>query len=166
MNPTLKTMDYSIERPTLEYIQKLTEFFAEQVSKTTEQWYTAEDIEWNIVEHHTQEHFSRYLKDPKIYLWIMKFDSEIVGYTEARESTKNNKNIHVWWILVESRFQKRGIAKALYERLETYGICNWYSTITASTKKQNYASIKFHENIGFVLTWESDEDFDFIKQIL
>jgi hypothetical protein len=30
---------------------------------------------------------------------------KIIGYLEARQSKKDNSKIHVWWVLVDSKFQ-------------------------------------------------------------
>lgn len=159
----LTESDLIYSRPAPTDITDMTVFFAEQMRRTTEQWYIDEDIEWNISDHHRWEQFEQYIYDPQIYLEIARSEWEIVGYIEARENQKNTSKIHVWWVLVHPRFQWRWIAKNLYSHLQDYMRQSGHTKLTASTKKGNSVSIWFHISQWFSQIWETDEDFEFEK---
>jgi ribosomal protein S18 acetylase RimI-like enzyme len=157
--------DIIYSRPIQSDIADIALFFAEQMQSTTEQWYTQEDIDWNISDHHRQDQFEQYIRDPQMYLEIVRSEWEIVGYIEARQNQTDNSRLHVWWVLVDSRFQWKWIAKNLYSHLQDHLRQNGYMKFTASTKKQNSVSIWFHISQWFSQIWETDEDFEFEKTI-
>lgn len=153
----------SYSRPTQTDIMDMTVFFAEQMRFTTEQWYTDEDIEWNISDHHRQDQFEQYIHDSQIYLEIVRSEWGLVGYIEARKSQKDSSRMHVWWVLVDTESQWKWIAKNLYSHLQDYMKQTGYTKLSASMKKGNSVSIWFHISQWFSQIWETDEDFEFQK---
>jgi ribosomal protein S18 acetylase RimI-like enzyme len=131
-------------RPTQLDVEDMTVFFAEQMELTREQWYTSEDIEWNIHEHHTRDQFERYIYDTQIYLEIVRDKWEIVGYIEARMHQEDSSRIHIWWVIVSPEYRWGWIAKNLYHNLEKHMRKYGYKKLTASTKKENSISLWFH----------------------
>lgn len=84
--------------------------------------------------------------------WVAEAeDGHVVGYAyaqpfRARSAFRFSLECAVY---VDSRFQRQGIARALYENLfrlgEAQGVCVWFAAITLP----NAASIALHESMGF-----------------
>lgn len=158
----MESLTYS--RPMSSDITAMTRFFAEQMQPTIEQWYTQEDIDWNIAEYHTENHFKKYIIDNNIYLEIVKYWWEIIGYIEARESQKDNSRIHIWWVLVDKKFQGRWIAKQLYWNLEDFVANHEYlNIVSAGVLLKNTISIQFHKSLKYEVESEDDYERVFIK---
>lgn len=152
--------------PTIDDVTIMTRFFAEQIQFTTEQWYTQEDIEWNITEHHTEELFKEHINNQNIYLLIAKFWWKIIWYIEARESQKDNSRVNIWWVLIDKEFQGKWIAKMLYWRLENF-VKNHecLNTISAGVLVKNTVSIQFHKSLKYWVESENDYEIVFIKNV-
>jgi GNAT superfamily N-acetyltransferase len=154
-------------RPTQTDITDMIVFFAEQMQGIELVGYEPWDGDWNIENYHTTKHYESYISDPTIYLEIVSYDMRIIGYLEARQSKKENSKIHVWWVLVDSKFQWRGIAKKLYKHLEEFV---WQHSeiknITASVLRKNIPSVKLHEIMNYSIENSDDDDIHFIKEIV
>jgi GNAT superfamily N-acetyltransferase len=159
--------DLIYSRPTQSDIADMAVFFTEQMQGIETVGYESWDGDWNIENYHTLQHFESYLSDPTIYLEIVSYDARIVWYLEARQSKKDNSKIHIWWVLVDSKFQWRGIAKKLYKHLEEFV---WQHSeindITASVLRKNIPSMKLHEILNYSIESSDESDIHFIKEII
>jgi L-amino acid N-acyltransferase YncA len=139
MIPDLKFK--SIEPDDAEAVLQIYRPYIEETAITFE--YTVPTLEeWKArIEH--------YRKD---YPWILAiWNHKIIGYAYA---SKHRDRIAYSWdaevsVYIEDGFQKKGIAKILYEKLfqilKLQGIINVYAIITSPNPK----SEKFHEAYGF-----------------
>ena len=87
----------------------------------------------------------------KSLCFCITYMNEKVGIITLGE--KQEKKLS-WGVMIKEEYRGKGIAKTAFEIIEKLAKEKGYSTIISSCAKENLASKRLHEKVGFVLIKE------------
>ena len=103
---------------------------------------TIEDVHW-------------FIDNCGIFVW--EEDGEVVGFSAA-----NPRNGYIWALFVVEAYERRGIARALFERacavLSAANCSRFWLTTSRGTRAE-----RFYRKAGWIVTGTSDGDLVFEK---
>jgi len=92
------------------------------------------------------------VKENKIF--VIKENKKIIGFVSLNQ--KNNRG-NIDFIVVNKRYRGKGLATALLNKAHDWFLINNYNQVQAVTQKENIASCKMYEKLGYKL--EKTEEF-------
>ncbi|MFC1616383.1 GNAT family N-acetyltransferase [Patescibacteria group bacterium] len=96
--------------------------------------------------------FEQAIKDKTEETYILEDDGKMIGFTTigaSRDDDKNKNTGEIWGIYIDSKYWKQGYGRKLADYGEKILIKRGYKEIILWVLKENMASRKFYEKIGF-----------------
>lgn len=98
------------------------------------------------------EGVSALLNDPnKGFYLLAELDGQVVAQTMVTYEWSDWRNGNIWWIqsvYVEKGQRKKGIYKALYQRITSLAITKDVKAIRLYVEKENFAAQRVYERLG------------------
>lgn len=152
-----------------ETVQDYSEFFEGVVGRLA--FYTDEEKETAIALHQPDVLRNWLNDDRRLALMVVDQGGDIIALADARIVLSKARNIEVGclnWILVDESARGRGVATTLYDEIERRFLARGCAQVIASVKKDNAASMAFHERLGFrpsTIMHKSDQSLILMKTL-